>query len=65
MGKKKRGGYIFIYYIADHCPKHVHVYNKNGLVCKWDIENWKPMKKEQSIPSSLKKYLKELFGENK
>ena len=44
MGKTRRGGYIFVTWISDHAPRHVHVYRGGKLVLKWDLENWIPMK---------------------
>lgn len=44
MGKIRRGGYIFITWIGDHSPYHVHVYRDGDLVVKWDLENDLPMK---------------------
>jgi hypothetical protein len=43
MSKIRRGGYVFISWIGDHSPRHVHVYRKGKLVLKWDLENGKPM----------------------
>ncbi len=43
MGKIRRGGYIFITWIGDHSPYHVHVYRDGTLVVKWDLENDTPM----------------------
>jgi hypothetical protein len=41
MGKIRRGGYVFITWIGDHSPRHVHVYRDGKLVVKWDLENGK------------------------
>ena len=46
MGKVRRGGYVFISWVADHPPRHVHVYRDGKFVVKWDLENDKPMKGE-------------------
>ena len=43
MGKIRRGNYIFLTWIGDHSPRHVHVYRESRLVVKWDLENWQPM----------------------
>lgn len=46
MGKIRRGGYVFITWVGDHDPKHVHVY-KDGLeILKWDLESALLMKGE-------------------
>ena len=39
MSKIRRGGFIFLAWIGDHSPRHVHVYRKGRLVLKWDLEN--------------------------
>ncbi|MCK5688992.1 DUF4160 domain-containing protein [Myxococcota bacterium] len=39
----RRGGYIFITWIGDHSPRHVHVYRDGKLVVKWDLDHGKPM----------------------
>jgi hypothetical protein len=44
MGKLRRGGYIFIWWIGDHSPRHVHVYRNGKLIVKWDLDNKKAMK---------------------
>lgn len=48
MGKVRRGGYIFVTWIGDHSPYHVHVYRDGQLVVKWDLEHDVPMKGEAS-----------------
>jgi hypothetical protein len=44
MGKVRRGGYVFISWIGDHAPRHVHVYRDGELVVKWDLEHGVAMK---------------------
>jgi hypothetical protein len=44
VGKQRRGGYVFITWIGDHPPRHVHVYRDRTLIVKWDLDNKKPMK---------------------
>ena len=63
MGKVKRGGYVFLSWIGDHSPKHVHVYKDGELIVKWDIENWLPMKGKAN--RTILKLLKELLDEEK
>jgi hypothetical protein len=38
MGRFKRGGFVFIWYLADHAPVHVHVIKDGREVAKWDLE---------------------------
>lgn len=39
MGKIRRGGYVFLTWVGDHDPYHVHVYKDGRLIVKWDLEN--------------------------
>ena len=48
MSKIRRGSYVFIAWIGDHSPRHVHVYREGVLILKWDLENRKPMAGEPS-----------------
>jgi hypothetical protein len=43
MARIRRGGYIFITWVGDHSPRHVHVYRDGKLAVKWDLDNKKPM----------------------
>ena len=43
MARVRRGGYIFLTWIGDHPPRHVHVYRDGKLIVKWDLENRMPM----------------------
>ena len=43
MGKVRRGGYVFLTWVGDHTPRHVHVYRDGKLIVKWDLDNWVPM----------------------
>ncbi len=35
---------MFLTWVGDHEPRHVHVYRDGGLIVKWDLENELPMK---------------------
>ena len=48
MARIRRGGYIFLTWVGDHYPRHVHVYRDGKLVVKWDLENKVPMEGEAS-----------------
>jgi len=43
VSKIRRGGYVFLTWVGDHSPRHVHVYRKGQLVLKWDLDNGQPM----------------------
>ena len=61
MTKIKRDGFIFVTWIGDHPPKHVHIFKDGKLVVKWDLENCKEMKGtvNKKILSAIKKLIKE------
>lgn len=61
MGKIRRGNYIFVTWIGDHAPKHVHVYKDGELVVKWDLENGTVMKGQANrrIPELIAELEKE------
>lgn len=61
--KLRRGGYIFVGWVGDHSPRHVHVYRDDKLVVKWDLETWQPMKGEAS--ARVQRLLRELVEEGK
>lgn len=44
LGKIRRGGYVFITWLGDHPPRHVHVYRDGKLIVKWDLDNQVAMK---------------------
>ena len=48
MGKLRRAGYVFVTWVGDHPPRHVHVYRDGKLVLKWDLDNDRSMKGEAS-----------------
>jgi len=39
MTKIRRGNHVFVTWIADHGPRHVHVYKDGKFAVKWDLEN--------------------------
>ena len=49
MGRIRRNGYIIEWFIGDHPPRHVHVFNSKGVFLGrlviddlTAIEDWKP-----------------------
>lgn len=44
MGKIRRDNYVFLTWIGDHSPHHVHVYRDGKLVLKWNLDASVPMK---------------------
>ncbi|MBV8217928.1 MAG: DUF4160 domain-containing protein [Solirubrobacterales bacterium] len=43
MSRIRRGGFIFVTFVGDHAPLHVHVYRDSRLVVKWDLEHHQAM----------------------
>ena len=58
VGRKKRGGYIFETYSGDHRPYHVHIYQGDAFIGRFDIENQIPM--DRDLSRQVLKYLEEL-----
>ncbi len=61
MGRIRRGGYILEWYIGDHVPRHIHVYNdKQRLIGRLDVdrlvgvEGWTPDRKLIKLVQDLK-----------
>jgi hypothetical protein len=63
MGKTRRGGFVFVTWVGDHSPYHVHVYRDGTLVVKWDLENHTAVKGEAN--AKVLKLIKELTDEGK
>ncbi len=44
MGRIRRGGYIFIWWIGDHTPRHVHVFDNDGkIITRVNLDTMQPM----------------------
>jgi hypothetical protein len=61
--KIRRGGYVFLSWIGDHSPRHVHVYRDGKLVVKWDLDNHLAMKGQ--ITARIRRLIEELVEEGK
>ena len=62
MGKIRRSGYVLEWFIGDHEPRHVHVYDAKGrLIGRLDIdrlvgvEGWQPDRKLVKLIEDLKR----------
>jgi hypothetical protein len=59
----RRGGYVFVTWIGDHPPRHVHVLRDDRLILKWNLDEDVPM---YGIPSaSLLALIRELREEGR
>ena len=54
---------MFLAWIGDHSPKHVHVYRDGKLIVKWDLDNWQPMKGQ--VSARIERLLRALVDEGK
>jgi hypothetical protein len=63
MPKIRRGGFVFLAWVGDHSPRHVHVYRDGVLVVKWDLDNWQPMKGRAT--ARIERLLRELMEEGR
>jgi hypothetical protein len=61
MGKIRRGNYIFVTWIGDHAPRHVHVFRNTKMVVKFDLERKKVI--EGRINSRILQLLDNLIKE--
>ena len=43
MRRIRRGAYVFVTWVGDHPPRHVHVYRGGRLLIKWDLERRQTM----------------------
>ena len=62
MGKVRRSGYVLEWFIGDHAPRHIHVYDAKGRqIGRLDIdrlvgvENWMPDRKLVKLIEDLKR----------
>ena len=61
MAKIRRGGYVFLTWIGDHTPRHVHVYRDGEFLVKWDLDNRLVM--QGTITRRILKLIEELESE--
>ncbi len=58
MGRIKRGGYIFEFWVGDHFPEHVHVFKDSKIIAKIYLEDLTVM--EGKINKKIINILKEI-----
>ena len=60
MTRKRVGDFIFVSYVGDHPPLHVHVHDSDdGYLGRFDIENQVSMDRGLEMTRKLAKALKE------
>jgi hypothetical protein len=62
MGRIRRGGYIFEFWVGDHPPRHVHVLRDRKLIAKVELDEHLTLM-EGKMGRRLKEILKELVKE--
>ncbi|NQS88616.1 DUF4160 domain-containing protein [Patescibacteria group bacterium] len=60
MGERKALGFIFVTYINDHDPYHVHVCKDGRELFRFDIVNQKSLEKGIRITGKVRKALKQV-----
>jgi len=44
MGRIRRGGYVFIWWVGDHPPRRVHVFDNDGkIITRVNLNTMQPM----------------------
>ena len=65
MGKIRRSGYMFIWWIGDHRPRHVHVFDKaDRLITRVNLETMQPMDISQ-IEGKIRVLIRQLQDEGR
>jgi hypothetical protein len=62
MGRVRRGGYIFEFWVGDHPPRHVHVLKDRKLIAKVELDEALTVMEGQVI-RRIREILKELKKE--
>ncbi len=62
MGRIRRGGYIFEFWIGDHPPRHAHVLRDRKLLAKVELDDRFTVM-EGKIDRRIREILKELKKE--
>ena len=63
MGKIRRGGYVFITWVGDHDPKHVHVFKEGKEVLKWNLKARAVI--EGTATKKIRRLIAQLLSEGK
>jgi hypothetical protein len=65
MGKVRKGGYIFEWWVGDHPPRHVHVSdNKGNLLGRVALENLEPLD-DWNPPAKVLEIIRQLQDEDR
>ena len=60
MGRVRRGGYYIVWWIGDHAPRHVHIFDADdrflgrvAIPSGEPLDDWKPTRKLLQILAQL------------
>jgi hypothetical protein len=62
MGRIRRSGYVFEFWVGDHPPRHGHIFKDRKLVAKVEL-NAELTVMHGNIGERIRKILKELMNE--
>lgn len=62
VGRVRRGGYIFEFWVGDHPPRHVHVLKDRKLIAKVELDE-KLTLMEGKLSRKIRKILRILIRE--
>lgn len=62
MGRIRRGGYIFEFWVGDHPPRHVHVLKNGKLIAKVELDDTLTVM-EGKMVRKIRKIIKTLIKE--
>ena len=62
MGRVRRGGYIFEFWVGDHPPRHVHILKDRKLIAKVELDEDLTVM-EGKLNRRIRELLKELMKE--
>jgi hypothetical protein len=61
LGRIKRGGYLFEWWMGDHYPKHIHIYKNRKEIAKIRIPEMIVLKGK--VNKNLRKIIEKLINE--
>jgi len=63
VSRIRRGNHVFVTWVGDHAPRHVHVFRDGVLVVKWDLDNGQAM--EGAASARVRRLIEELQEEGR
>jgi len=63
VSRIQRGGFIFVTFVGDHAPRHIHDYRDRKFVVKWDLEHSREM--EGRVTRAVLRHINSLIEEGR